>query len=72
MAIEYKRDGKKIIKIVTKEVNEKRMASRIARLKRDVAHADGQIAAWTRTRDATKVQLQSLEKVYNDKPFVFR
>ena len=69
---EYRRSGKKLIKVVTTDVNEKRLKGKITRLKNDVAHANGPIQAWTRPRDALQAQVDSLEKAIDTHSFVFR
>lgn len=66
--IEYKRSGKKLLKVVTVEVNEKRIKSKITRLTNDFKHAEQQIVAWTRTRDALKAEINTLDKAYNSSP----
>jgi hypothetical protein len=66
--VEYKRSGKKLLKVVTVEVNEKRMSAKITRLKNELKHSEQQIIAWIKTRDALKVEVDNLEKAYNSSP----
>jgi hypothetical protein len=66
--VEYKRSGKKLLKVVTVEVNEKRMKAKITRLRNEVRNAEQQIVAWTKTRDVLKMQVDNLEKAYNSSP----
>lgn len=66
--VEYKRSGKKILKVVTVEVNEKRLKSKITRLRNELRHSEQQIVAWTKTRDTLKVQIDTLDKAYNSVP----
>ena len=65
--VSYKRDGKKLLKVTTVEVNEKRMKRKITILKNKVNYAQQQIVAWTKSRDALKTEVDSLEKAYNSK-----
>jgi hypothetical protein len=66
--VEYKRSGKKILKVITVEVNEKRMKTKITKLKNEFRHSEQQIVAWTKTRDALKVQIDTLDKACNSIP----
>ena len=66
--VEYKRSGKKLLRVTTSEVNETRMKSKITRLKNQFKHAEQQLVLWTKTRDGLKGQIDSLEKAYNSKP----
>ena len=66
--IEYKRSGKKLLKVETVEVNEKRIKSKITRLSNELKHAEQQIVAWTKTREAVKIQISTLEKACNSAP----
>lgn len=66
--VQYKREGKKLLKIETVEVNEKRIKGKITRLKNDLKHAEQQIVAWSKTRDALKVQVDTLEKACSNIP----
>lgn len=66
--VEYKRSGKKLLKVVTVEVNEKRIKTKITKLKNELRHSEQQIVAWTKTRDALKAQVDTLDKAYNSIP----
>lgn len=66
--ISYKRSGKKLLKVITVEVNEKRIKSKITKLTNELRHSEQQIVAWTKTRDALKVQIDTLDKACNDVP----
>ena len=66
--IEYKRSGKKLLKVETVEVNEKRIKSKITRLTNELKHAEQQIVAWTKTRDTLKAEITTLEKAQNSSP----
>ena len=66
--VEYKRSGKKLLKVVTVEVNEKRIKSKITRLTNELKHSEQQIVAWTKTRDALKAEISTLNKAYNSSP----
>jgi uncharacterized coiled-coil DUF342 family protein len=66
--VEYKRSGKKILKVITVEVNEKRIKNKINKLKNELRHSEQQIVAWTKTRDALKAEVDTLDRAYNDIP----
>jgi hypothetical protein len=66
--VEYKRSGKKLLKVITVEVNEKRIKSKITRLTNELKHAEQQIVAWTKTKDALKAEIFTLDKAYNSSP----
>jgi uncharacterized coiled-coil DUF342 family protein len=70
--VEYKRSGKKLLKVVTVEVNEKRLKRKITRLRNEVRHADQQIIAWTKTRDTLKAEVDSLDRAYNSSPEIVK
>lgn len=66
--VEYKRSGKKILKVITVEVNEKRIKTKISKLKNELRNSEQQIIAWTKTRDTLKAQIDTLDKAYNSIP----
>jgi uncharacterized coiled-coil DUF342 family protein len=66
--VEYKRSGKKLLKVITVEVNEKRIKQKITKLKNELRHSEQQIIAWSKTRDALKVQIDTLDKAFNSIP----
>jgi hypothetical protein len=66
--IEYKRSGKKLLKVITVEVNEKRIKGKITRLSNELRHSEEQIVAWTKTRDTLKAEITTLEKAQNSSP----
>lgn len=66
--VEYKRTGKKLLKVITVEVNEKRIKGKITRLTNDLKHAEQQIVLWSKTRDTLKAEITTLEKAQNSSP----